>query len=477
MSLGELVLAVLEINALIVIVLLIREERDPSTTLAWAFALLLLPVVGVVAYLLLGMNWRGVGGRDPVRLEAKASGEAAIRPLYERHADDASAAIASRPPLVRRLSIAITRQCATMPLPCENLEVFTGGGPKFDRLFEDVSAARESVHLQYFIWEEDELSGRLCDLLAEKVAQGVEVRVLYDWVGSLVYGKGQLRKLRAAGALVRTDRPHLRWLNYRDHRKIAVVDGRIGYTGGLNVGQEYVDGGRRFATWRDTHCRFTGPLVAEMQRTFVTRWYRLSGERLFSARYFPELEIEGGRPVWAQLAHSGPESEWQAVRNAFLLCIAGAERRLWIQSPYFVPDEAIMEALNVQSLAGVDLRFMMAGVPDKRSAWYAAFSYIDDLLHAGGRMLQYSAGFFHPKTITVDSHLAVIGTTNFDIRSFALHDEMSVFFFDEDAASTLERMFEEDSAHCHEIDDSYYERMSPAERYRNAVMRLWSRLL
>lgn len=324
MDFGSIVLALVEVNAVIVILILIREERDPSTTLAWAFALLLIPGVGLVAYVLFGMNRRVIGKRDLLRREGIARSAVAVEPLYDAHDEAAIIELGAQPALVARIAEAVERQCGTRLLPCEDLRIFTDGETKFRQLLDDIASACESIHLQYFIWENDELTKRICEALARKVAEGVEVRVLYDWAGSAFHRKTQLRLLASAGARVLTDRPRLLSLNYRDHRKVAIIDGRIGYTGGMNMGQEYVDGGIRFDAWRDTHCRFVGPLVAELQRVFASRWFRISREELFGSRYFPELRLAGDRPVWGQLAFSGPESQWQAVRNAFLLCINGA---------------------------------------------------------------------------------------------------------------------------------------------------------
>ena len=173
------------------------------------------------------------------------------------------------PPLIGRLITAIRAQDGTEPLPCIDLEIFPSGAEKFARLYRDIEAATDHVHLEYFIWEQDDSDGRFCELLAEKVRQGVEVRVLYDWVGSIGYGKRQLKALRRAGAGVSADAAKWTKLNYRNHRKIAVIDGRVAYTGGMNMGQEYIDGKPRYESWRDTHVRFGGPLVADLQRLFA----------------------------------------------------------------------------------------------------------------------------------------------------------------------------------------------------------------
>ena len=462
------------------IFVLIYEERDPSTTLAWVLLLTLFPVIGVLIYVVFGRNWRNIGASDRRRIAALELGRDAVAPFYARHAKASATFVGESGQVVRRLSAAIKAQNGTELLPCFDPEVFSSGAEKFERLLADIETATDHIHLEYFIWEQDALTKRFCDLLATKVGDGVEVRVLYDWVGSLRHGKRQLRALEKAGAQVQPDAAELGRLNYRNHRKIAVVDGRVAYTGGMNMGQEYIDGKPRYACWRDTHVRFGGPLVADLQRLFAERWLRTTGEDLFTERYFPvpaENESPERRSVWAQVVHSGPESRFEAVRNAFLLAITSADRCLRIQSPYFVPDEAIQETLVAQSFAGVDVQLMMTGVPDKRLPWWAAFTYVDDLIVAGGRVFQYGAGFFHAKTLTIDGAIAIIGTTNFDIRSFALHDEISVVFYDEGMAAETDEAFEHDLVHCAEITLADVQAVGWLARLRNALARLSSRLL
>jgi cardiolipin synthase A/B len=457
---------------------LVYEERDPSTTLAWVLLLVLFPFFGVVLYVVFGRNWRHIGATDRKRTEALALGREALAPIYERHADEAAAFLGMSPPVAARLSSAILAQNGTELLPCHDPEIFTSGAEKFERLYGDIEGATDHIHLEYFIWEQDVLTKRFCNLLAEKVRQGVEVRVLYDWVGSLGHGKRQLRDLERVGAHVQADAAELIRLNYRNHRKIAVVDGRVAYTGGMNMGQEYIDGKPRYESWRDTHVRFGGPLVADLQRLFCERWRRTCGEDLFAERYFPVLAEAPERcAVWSQVVHSGPESPWPAVRNAFLLAISSAEKRLRVQSPYFVPDEAIQEALVAEALAGVDVQLMITGVPDKKVPWWAAFTYVDDLVGAGARVFHYRAGFFHAKTMTVDGAIAIIGTTNFDIRSFALHDELSVVFYDSAMAAETDAAFDDDLTRSAEFTAADVERVGRLGRMRNALARLSSRLL
>jgi cardiolipin synthase A/B len=460
------------------ILTLIYEERDPSTTLAWVLMLVLLPLFGIIAYVLFGRNWRIIARGDRKRIAALKRGDETLAPIYARHESDAKVLETMDPPLIGRLVSAIHNQNGTCPLPCYDLEIFATGAEKFDRLYRDIEAASDHVHLEYFIWEQDTLTERFCNLLAEKVRQGVEVRVLYDWVGSIGYGKKQLRALERAGAQVAADAAKWTRLNYRNHRKIVVIDGRVAYTGGMNMGQEYIDGKPRYASWRDTSIRFGGPLVADLQRLFAQRWLRVKGEDTLSERYFPSLEAEpASNMVWAQVVHSGPEYHWQAIQQAFLIAIASAEKSVQIQSPYFVPDQAIESVIVSQSLAGVQTRLMMTGVPDKQIPWWAAFTYIDEVVEAGGRVFQYSAGFFHPKTMTIDGSIAIIGTTNFDIRSFALHDELSIVFYDEGVAASQDAIFEDDVAKSAEVTPADLEAVGRIRRMRNALARLSSRML
>jgi cardiolipin synthase len=459
---------------------MIYEERDPSTTLAWVLVFVALPVLGFVLFILVGRDPRLWRYHDERRVHAAQLGQAAIEPLYARFSSRAARLAATQPPVADRLVRAITALSGTAPLPCTGIEIHATSAEMFDRLYDDIVAAKDHVHLEYYTWEDDELTRRFCDLLATKVRAGVEVRVVYDWVGSIRYGKSQLRTLAAAGAHVRADSARLQRLDYRNHRKIAVVDGRIAYTGGVNFGQEYVDGGSRFASWRDTSVRFCGPLVADLQRLFAVRWMRLSGdEGIFASRYFPSLDLDAasGEPVWGQLAYSGAESRWESIHHAFMVALGSARSRVRVQSPYFVPDQALVDSLVTQSFAGVGVQLMMAGVPDKKLPWWAAFTYFEKLLEAGGAVYQYEAGFFHAKTMTIDGAITVIGTANFDIRSFALNDELSLFFFDEGITAAQDAIFDKDIGSCRTVTAQEVADLARPVRLRNALARLVSRLL
>jgi cardiolipin synthase len=266
------------------------------------------------------------------------------------------------------ISRAISAENVARVLPASSLELFNDGATKFARLKEDLAAAQRFIHLQYFIWEQDRLTAEIVTILLDRLKAGVEVRIMYDWMGCITFKKRELKQLARAGAIVRADVTDLLRINYRNHRKIVVIDGEIGYTGGMNVGQEYIDGGKRFATWRDTHMRLTGQAVAGLEKLYASRWFehKKHHEDLFSAKYMPAPDpaaVETGTLV--EIAAQGVEDPWSAARRAHMVAIGQAEESVWIQSPYFVPDYSIYDVMINAALSGLDVRFMMTGIPDK----------------------------------------------------------------------------------------------------------------
>lgn len=461
-----------------VAVLLIWEDRDPSTTLAWLLVLMFLPVAGIPLYILFGRNWRRRSHENRIEGEIAAFSRNVISPVREANED----LLHARDPRaisndVRKVVDSIEEQCDAPPLPADSVLIIASGEEKFRRLLADIGSARESVHLQYFIWECDELTGRVVDALTERLAAGVEVRLAYDFVGSLPYAKTQLRALARAGARVEADRTNLNMVNYRNHRKIVVVDGRIGYTGGFNVGQEYVDGGDRFASWRDTHLRITGPFVADLQRLFASRWYEKTGESLFASRYFPCTTADPATAVLCQIEHSSVESQWEAIRQSLIIAISNANERVWISSPYFVPDQGVYDALISTALSGVDVRLVMTGTPDKRVPFWAAHAYFGRFLEAGGRVFLYQEGFYHPKAVSFDGIFCTIGTTNLDTRSLSLHDEMNVWIYDAALTAQQDALFEADLAASREVLLADVADWGGARRFRDSAMRLGAKML
>src|SRR5664279_169929 len=464
----------------ILVILLISDDREPALTVAWLFILVFIPVLGVFLYIFIGRDWKVVAQRKGWIATVLALQIENLDPIYRRNAA-ASARFhklwAGTP--AEHIANAVSAQEVSSILPATSTALYVDGHEKFARLKEDLTEATRFIHLQYFIWERDRLTAEVVGILKQKLAEGLEVRITYDYLGSISFNKSELNELKTAGADVRADVTDLARINYRNHRKIVVIDGEIGYTGGSNMGQEYIDGGERFATWRDTNVRITGQAVAELQKLFASRWYLdRDGEDLLIERYFP---APGGHVAHAghltQLVAHTHEGLWQASRRAHMIAIAKAEKTAFIQSPYFIPDAGMYDAMINAGLSGVDIRFMMAGVPDKRVPFWAAQTYFGRLLSAGVRVYLYEAGFTHAKTITVDSTVSAVGTMNLDIRSMHLHKELMLWMFDEGLTRELEDLFLDDITRCHEVTIADVRAVSRRERFRNQGCRLLSNLL
>ncbi len=460
------VLALLGFVAVVVVVVaLVSDDRDPSIVLAWLLVILLVPILGVVAYFLLGRNHRR-GSRHRDRWVAHG---ASAQPADVRR---------DRSSPSRRLEAVGRVESGMAVTPATSTRLYFTGAEKFRDLFEDLRAARESIHLMYLIWERDELTAEVTEILLDRLSAGVDVHVMYDWLSSLPYRKSELRALSRAGARVVPCYRRLSRLNYRNHMKMAIVDRRVVYSGGMNMGQEYIDGGPRFPTWRDTHFRLTGPVVAPYLSLFGSVWLEDGNGELPDGDCPDAVGVAaaaGSTPV--QVLHSSVSTRFPAIRDAYLVALTTARSRVWIQSPYFVPDESLLTAMCVAASSGVDVRFMMTGHPDKKIPFYAAQTYISTALASGVRVFAYRAGFLHAKTVTVDEELAVIGTCNWDIRSLILHDEVVAVFYDEAVARICAEQYEHDLDRCVELTVPDLDSVGVAATLRNQVCRLFSRLL
>ncbi len=461
-----------------ILVVLVNDGRNPTKTLAWLFLLAVFPGFGLVFYFFFGRNWKKKTAHSAWIRELHTIGPPVMERVRNRYAaESAEARQWSTEHGYSHLTKLIESSDGATPLPAYDVDIIPSGEEKFRKLLIDISRATDTINIQYFIWERDELTARLLSALLERLAAGVEVRMLNDFIGSIWYRKDEIKRMRAAGATVKFDVRDLGKINYRNHRKIVVIDGVLGYTGGINVGQEYIDGGDRFPSWRDTHVRFSGPAVADLQKLFATRWHQATGENLFNEHFFPLEYPVGDKRSPTQVVATGVETPLEPARRAHEVAMGLAKRRIWIQSPYFVPNEPIYEAILNAALSGLDVRLMMTGWPDKKIAWYAAESYFRPVLETGGRIFQYNAGFFHAKTMTIDSELCAIGTMNLDIRSLELHKELMVWFYDPSLAAQQDSIFEADLEHCAEITLEQLDALTPLQVFRDSAARLTSNLL
>jgi cardiolipin synthase A/B len=463
-----------------VVIALATDDRDPSTVLAWLFVIMLLPVIGIIAYFFIGRNYRRASRKRTETLtEMNRLAERSLGPTLVANAEFSNATIGGMEGTPGgRVESTGRHENGIVPLPADSVEIYTAGSQKFPALLAEMATAEKYIHLMYLIWERDELTAKVTAVLLDRLKAGVEVHILYDWLSCISYKKDELKELARAGALVVPCFKHLSHINYRNHMKMVIIDGKSVYSGGMNMGQEYIDGGPRFNVWRDTSFRLTGPVVTPYLMLFASTWL-LNGRKEdlvtgYVAEPSPHRPGEG-TPV--QVLHSSVATDFKTIRDVFIIALTNARRRIWIQSPYFVPDEPLITAMCASAEAGVDVRFMMTGVPDKKVPFYAAHAYYAQLLRAGVRVYQYKAGFQHAKTVTVDDQFSLIGTCNWDIRSFILHDEVVSVFYDETIARNHATQYEKDIEECYEVTLDWVQGLSAPAKFRNSVYRLFSRLL
>ena len=479
---GSVLTALLALYALVIGVYLIAENRRPQATLAWMLAFFFAPGIGVVIYLLFGRDRKAFSKQTKLlRQNLEGNAPPLLTSILARQ-DAEIIRLEGKSPSHRRLMMLVRRNSQSALTRRNQVQIQQDAALFYPSLVEDMKAARHSIHLQYYIWRADSFTEKLKSLLTAKAREGVEVRLLYDAIGS--HGRltwAYVREMAAAGVRVAPTSPlyRLHTISYRNHRKITVIDGAIGYTGGMNMGQEHLDGGPGFDCWHDTQLRIVGEGAAVLQAVFMVDWYNAVGENLFTDAYHPEAAAEGTADgVAVQILTSGPDSQWAAIRQLYASMIASAQRHVFIQSPFFIPDATIADALTTAALAGLDVKLMVSARAsgNKLAAW-ASNTYIADIVGAGVRVFLYEKGYLHAKTISIDSETCSIGSANIDIRSFSINYELNAVLYDEALARELEGNFERDLAHSTEFDLAAYQARSAAVRFRDSLARLLSPLL
>lgn len=425
----------------LVIPTVLAKKRDATVAVAWCLVVILTPVLGSLLFWVFGFNYvqRRVTKK---RTHRKTFGHA--HPPKRREATRGAGQSDSDPHHLAEIARAVD----AFPIsPGNVVTLYHDTNDAYAAILDAVRAARHHVHLEFFIFRGDATGRRLVNLLVEKARAGVEVRLLVDAVGSLFLSWRMFRQYRAAGGQVDTFlpiNPFRSWIqvNLRNHRKIVVVDGQVGFTGGMNIGDEYLGKSRRFGYWRDEMMKLEGPAVAGLQRIFIEDWHFASGQSLDEAPYFPEIAPRGEHAV--QILESGPDQEVNSLREMHFAAILGAKKRLWIASPYFVPDNGLLDALRLARMRGVDVRLLCLLRPDHRLSYYAGRYYWSDLLSFGAQVYQYSRGMMHSKIVIVDDDWAMVGSANLDNRSLHLNFEASCVLYNRDLVAELVRHYERD---------------------------------
>jgi cardiolipin synthase len=477
-----LILFIAAIQLVIVFGFVLVDRREPNATLAWILAVVLIPIAGVLLYLLIGLR-RSVARHKKGERVARR-----MRVVYHRWqvARKARGEGTSRlPPPIRGLIDLGIHASGAYASPGNAAGLLIDGAHTYAAIRAAIESAKDHVHIEFYIIRSDETGRGLRDLLVERARTGVEVRVLCDAIGSLslpsdfwapliaVGGKAAFYgPIRFAPRLRRRDH-----VNFRNHRKIVVVDGRVGLTGGINIGREYLGLDPEIGAWRDTHLRLEGAAVLGLQQTFAEDWLETTGELLDAEHYFPEPSAEVRGNSVAQVIASGPDRPWAVIHQIHFLAIANAQDRVWLTTPYFVPDRVLMTALVTAALRGVDVRLLVPRRSDNRLVDWASRHYYAELLEAGVRIYEYEAGFLHAKTLVVDENLGAVGSANMDIRSFQLNYELTAFVYGDELSRALAMQFMLDLASARVVPADYERRLSYPRRILHAFAGLLSPLL
>ncbi|GIP18799.1 cardiolipin synthase [Paenibacillus montaniterrae] len=470
------------LNIILAMAIIFLERRNISSTWAWVMVLFFIPVVGFILYLILGQKFKK-------RKLAKLLG---ITPsmisdlVKEQHRQLKSGELDFAGPEVEHYADLISMNLTTgysLFTSRNEVDIYTDGNKKFDALIKDIEQAQHHIHLVYYIVRDDELGRRLMGALTKKAREGIEVRFLYDHIGSSNLPKKFFKEFRAAGGLdaafFPSRIPYLNFkINFRNHRKLVVVDGQVGYIGGFNIGDEYLGLNKHFGKWRDTHLRIRGEAVLQMQAQFIIDWSMASSNKIeFSPAYFPSDYPQPSNHIGIQVVASGPDSEYQEIKNSYIKMIYAAKQTVYLQTPYFVPDSSLLNALRTAALSGKDVRLMVPSKPDHFFVFWATQSYLEDLLSCGIKIYLYEAGFLHAKTLVVDGMVASVGTANLDIRSFKLNFEMNAFIYNQEVATRLENIFIEDMKASHLLTLEEYQRRPLFNRFKESISRLLSPIL
>jgi cardiolipin synthase len=453
-----------------VVVVIVGENRNPVKSLAWVTVLLVVPLLGLVLYVVFGRNIqtnRIISRRNRRKLRRLgAGGSADYRQLDMDERDK------------RRIGL-VHALCGSNFYAGNAVTIYNNGGDKFEALLRDIASAQSFINMQYYILADDNIGRRVIDALCERARAGVKVRLIYDHVGSFKLSKRALRKLAEAGVEAYpffkvVFPPFGTRINWRNHRKIVVIDGRVGYIGGMNVADRYIDGGNMFDMWRDLHLRIEGPAVMGLQQSFAVDW-NFMGQPLLEES--AQKEPIAGSNVGMQLVTSGPTSQWMNMTMLFQQVLSGARKSIYIQTPYFIPSEGLLQALQIAALSKVDVRLMVPKRSDSDMLRWATNSYVRECLRSGIKIYFYTKGMLHSKAIIVDDDFATVGSTNFDFRSFEHNFEANLLIYSDEVNSRLKQQFLADMADCEYITTEQWIKRPRMEKVLESVMRLFSPIL
>ncbi|NEU03999.1 MULTISPECIES: cardiolipin synthase [Clostridium] len=469
------------INIFLAILLIIFEKRNPNSTWTWIMIMFFIPILGFILYLFLGQDLR----KQKFFHYKKEEEEVLIPTIQAQHTMLKNDYLVKNNHFLNEY-----RDFIQLNLTTDNaifthnndVKILNNGEEKFPKLITSLKNAKNFIHIQYYIFRDDDIGNEIINILTEKAKSGVEVKVLYDGMGCIWLPKKFFTPIIESGGEVVCFFPpfipyiNLR-LNYRNHRKICVIDGIEGFIGGLNIGDEYLGKDENIGFWRDIHLYIIGDAVATLETRFLLDWRFASNKEDFSMskNYFPKNQYIGNKPI--QIISSGPDSQWGAIRNSYLKMISRAEKNIYIETPYLIPDDSILTALKLAALSGIDVKIIIPCKPDHMFVYWATKSYAWELMEAGVHCYTYNNGFIHSKIIAIDSKLCTVGTANLDMRSFKLNFEVNAMIYDEDSTKDLERIFLKDIENSTYLTNKHYAERSLIIKVKEAISRLLAPML
>ena len=430
------------IIALVAIIIVIMDNRQPAKTLAWVLVLSFMPIVGIILYFFFGQNIR----KERI-VSQKSLDELTKRAMLE-FVEQRNLQI---PPAYKNIINLFINQDWALPFKDNEAEIYTSGYEFFPALLAEIGRAKHHIHIDTFIIEDDALGRLIADALIDKAHEGVQVRLIYDDVGCWNVQNSFFERMREEGIEVHPFMPvkfpaFTSKANYRNHRKVCVIDGTVGFIGGMNLALRYVKGTGTQA-WRDTHMKLRGTAVYGLQRAFLMDWYFVDRTLITSRDYYPPHQVVANECL-AQVVTSNPTDAWPSIEQGYLVLLTNARRYIYMETPYFLPTEPILFAMRMAALSGVDVRLMIPYRNDSKLVAWASISYVQQIVNAGVKVELYKDGFNHSKLLICDDEVCTCGSANLDFRSFEHDFESNVFFYDKSMTLRLKQVFETDERHC-----------------------------
>lgn len=457
-------------SAIGVIFVIILENRNPLKTIAWTLILIFLPLLGLIIFFFFGED-----GRKKRLISHKMFKKLNRKTLARFERDE----VMESPEGYTGIVSLIKKLKGSSVYNGNKITFYTDGKSKFKALLEEINKAEKFIHIQYYIYMDDEIGRKVRDALIQKASEGVKVRLIYDDVGSWKAKRRFFNDMQKHGIDVQpflkvTFRFLASRVNYRNHRKVVVIDGKVGFVGGMNIADRYIKGINN-GVWRDSHIKVEGKAVAGLQTAFLVDWYYSRKEFLASDHYFPQTEVKGDNLM--QIITAGPIGLYKSIHLSFLEAIYNAKESIYIQTPYFIPTDALMLAIQTASLRGIDVRLMIPRRCDTTFVHIATQSFLQEILDAKVKVYFFEAGFLHSKLMIIDSNLVITGSANMDIRSFEHNFEIDAFIYNETTCSKAKEIFFDDMAQSTLLLAKEWQSRSRIKKLKESIVRLFSPLL